>query len=71
VAGVTGIIDKGDEAMWTFVGTMNCGESIFWSKDSGLAVEKDHLRLVEATPEETAEIYKRMSHLIPTKETKR
>jgi hypothetical protein len=52
---------------WIFVGNLRSGEAIYWQKGGDLAVEKDHERLVDPTPEETAEIYDRMSHLRPTR----
>ena len=53
---------------YTFVGSLSTRESVFCSKDGDLAIEKEGRRLVDPTPEETAEIYKKMSHLIPVKE---
>ena len=48
---------------YTFMGSLHNGESIFYSKTDGLAIEKDHTHLVAATPEEKNEIYKTKSHL--------
>jgi hypothetical protein len=53
---------------WTLAGHLSSGEAVYWRKGGGLAVEKDHQHLVDPTSEETAEIYKRMSHLKPIKE---
>lgn len=48
---------------YTFMGSLLNGESIFYSKEDGLAFETDHMHLVAATPEEKDEIYKTKSHL--------
>jgi len=48
---------------YTFMGSLLNGEAIFYSKADGLAIEKDHMHLVPATPKEKAEIYKTKSHL--------
>ena len=54
--------------MWTFEGNLNCGEAIYRKKNGDLAIEKDLTNLVNPTPEERAEIYKRMPHLMPKKQ---
>jgi len=48
---------------YTFMGSLLNGESIFFSKADGLAIEKDHMHLVAATQEKKDEIYKTKSHL--------
>ncbi len=53
---------------WTFVGNLSSGEAIYWQKGGALAVEIDHQHLADPTPEQTAEIYERMSHLRPKEE---
>lgn len=53
---------------WIFVGNLRSGEAIYWQRSGALAIEKDYQYLVDPTPEETAEIYKTMSHLRPVKE---
>jgi hypothetical protein len=53
---------------WILVGHLGNGVAVYWQEGGGLAVEKDHRRLADPTPEETAEIYKTMSHLRPAKE---
>jgi len=50
-------------AGYTFMGSLLNGESIFYSKDDGLAIEQDLSHLVAATHEEILEIYKTKSHL--------
>lgn len=55
---------------WIFVGNLRSGEAIYWERGGSLAIEKDYQTLVDPTPEEKAEIYDRMSHLRPVKETK-
>lgn len=50
--------------VFTFVGSLESGEAIYVSRQGEICIEKDHDFLVEATPEEKAEVRSRMS-LIP------
>jgi len=57
----------GDENMdnYTFIGSLSNGESVFYCKGKGLAIEKDHQHLVEPSPEEIKEIQLKFNHLQP------
>jgi len=50
---------------YTFIGSLSNGESVFYCKGKGLAIEKDHQHLVEPSPEEIKEIQLKFNHLQP------
>ena len=50
---------------YTFIGHSLNGEAVYYDIDNTLLIEKDHMYLVAATPEENAEIRGRLSFLKP------